>query len=69
MLESNVDLEVILGKVPRKMSILYLNNQHAPIPRKIEDVERGRGLFVESPPNVRNVLNVSQVWRDEKLCS
>lgn len=67
MLESNADLEIILGKVQRKMSSLLVNPQWAPNSRTGGGSEMGRGLFLGNPCNLKNDPDVAQVTRDKEI--
>lgn len=67
MLESDVDVEVILEKVQRKISSFLMNPQYDPILWDSEGVRTGRGLFLVNSPNIRNTPVVAQVQRDEDI--
>jgi len=57
MLESIADLEIIFGKVQRKMEFLTIPKQITVGPtRNVEDIGVGRGIFHGNPQNVRNIF-------------
>ena len=67
MLKNNVDLELILGKVQRKMTNLSINPQCSSTSRRGEILGTRRGLFYGNPPNIRNVPDLAQSNRDQEI--
>ena len=67
MLESNVDLELILGKVQRQLTSLTINPQRAPTLRNGESSGSRRGIFFGNPPNIRNTPDIAQAERDQEI--
>ena len=55
MIESNVDPEIILGKVQRQMIDLSFSSQVPYTSRVVEERGVGRGKFQEKPLNVTNI--------------
>jgi hypothetical protein len=60
MLETNVDLELILAKVHRQMTSLSVNPQRALVSRNGSSLGTRRELFFGDPTNIRNTPYVSQ---------
>jgi hypothetical protein len=54
MLETNVDPEIILGKVQRQMTTLSISPQGPSTSRSVENRATGGGIIQGVPPNVRN---------------
>lgn len=67
MIESNDDPELILGKVQRKMTGLFINRHCSLVSRNGESLGKTRGLFYGNPTNVRNTPYVAQVRRDQEI--
>ena len=65
MIESNVDPKLILVKVQIKMTNLSINPQHTTISRNGESLGTRRGLFYGKIPNVRSILDATQIRRDK----
>ena len=60
MIETNVDYEIILGKVQRKMDNLTIANQGASTSRNVEKWGNRGGFFQGIMPNVINDPNTTQ---------
>jgi hypothetical protein len=65
MLETNVDPEIILGKVQRQMTSLSISPQGPSTSRSSENRAIGGGILQGVPPNVRNDPGVSQETRQK----
>lgn len=59
MLDNDIDIELILGKLQRKMTILLVNPYCASISRNGESSIIKRGLSFGNPPNVRITRGVT----------
>jgi hypothetical protein len=55
MIESEEDLEIVLGKVQWKMTDLSFSSQYPSTSRVVEEREVRRGIFQEKTPNVTNI--------------
>ena len=60
MIETNVNLEIILGKVQREMANLTIANQGASSSKNVEKIGIGGGIFQGVIPDVRNDPNTAQ---------
>jgi hypothetical protein len=65
MLETNVDPEIILGKVQRQMTNLSISPQGPSTSRSFENRAIGGGILQGVPPNVRNDPGASQETRQK----
>jgi hypothetical protein len=53
MLESNVDLDIIIGRAQQEMMTLTISNHRMTTPtQNVENTTIGRGIFHVQPPNV-----------------
>jgi hypothetical protein len=65
MLETNVDPEIILGKVQRQMNTLSISHQGPSTSRSVENRGTGGGILQGVPPNVRNDPVTAQETRQK----
>jgi hypothetical protein len=63
MIETNVDLEIILGKVQRQMFGFSISPQGPSTSRSSKNRGIGGGILQGFPPNVRNNLGATQETR------